>query len=427
MQDLSTKIDNLFDMNHTNNPNINSLTDTDSSDYNYSTPFSPTNPLNSLNHEVNYTHYDPANPSGSLSEPLLSHSDSLIPPSSSLSSSSSGDDSSDSDSDNSHARGKHPATNSSGTSATNTSDTHNNYSSSSSDKKLNEAELQGKYRWIRFAGSGSYGSVHICEDISTGKNVAIKKIPLAFDNLTNAKRLLREIKILRMLSHPNVIGFKGLLAPINPQSFTDLLIAFEFFETDLQKLIHSDQPFTNDHVQYFLYQILIGINYIHSAQVIHRDLKPANILVNSDCALSLCDFGLARSTQQQGAQFLGATNPNSHSSSNSTPETKQSSLISANNSAANSAENGAAILPQPKLISQRQSSSLDLNKLPLKPPEKLTRELTKHVVTRWYRAPELILLNDKYTTAIDMVKSAAIIQRPVALPLKAQFPAFTHN
>ena len=70
-----------------------------------------------------------------------------------------------------------------------------------------------------------------------------------FDNLTNAKRLLREIKILRMLSHHNVIGYRGLLAPSIPATFNSLLIVFEFVDTDLAKLLASDQPITNQHVQ----------------------------------------------------------------------------------------------------------------------------------------------------------------------------------
>ena len=44
-----------------------------------------------------------------------------------------------------------------------------------------------------------------------------------------------------------------------------------------------------------MYQIIKGMKYLHSASVIHRDLKPSNILVNSDCHVKICDFGLARS------------------------------------------------------------------------------------------------------------------------------------
>ena len=66
------------------------------------------------------------------------------------------------------------------------------------------------------------------------------------------------------------------------------------FTADLHQIIKSGQILTNEHVQYFLYQILRGMKFIHSACVIHRDLKPGNLLVNADCELKICDFGLAR-------------------------------------------------------------------------------------------------------------------------------------
>jgi mitogen-activated protein kinase 1/3 len=70
-------------------------------------------------------------------------------------------------------------------------------------------------------------------------------------------------------------------------------------ETDLCRVIHSKEHFTDAHIQYFMYQMLAGIRYVHEANVLHRDLKPSNILVNSDCAIKICDFGLARFVTDQ--------------------------------------------------------------------------------------------------------------------------------
>jgi len=78
----------------------------------------------------------------------------------------------------------------------------------------------------------------------------------------------------------------------------------EPMEADLHQIIKSGQALTNEHVQYFTYQILRGMKYVHSASVIHRDLKPGNLLVNSDCELKICDFGLSRgydSSPEDGA------------------------------------------------------------------------------------------------------------------------------
>ena len=60
-------------------------------------------------------------------------------------------------------------------------------------------------------------------------------------------------------------------------------------ETDLYKLLKT-QKLSNDHICYFLYQILRGLKYIHSANVLHRDLKPSNLLLNTSCDLKVGSY-----------------------------------------------------------------------------------------------------------------------------------------
>ena len=74
----------------------------------------------------------------------------------------------------------------------------------------------------------------------------------------------------------------------------DVYVVFDLMESDLHQIIHSNQPFSLEHIRFFLYQILRGLKYIHSADVIHRDLKPSNLLVNENCELKIGDFGMAR-------------------------------------------------------------------------------------------------------------------------------------
>ncbi|GFQ02161.1 mitogen-activated protein kinase 16 [Phtheirospermum japonicum] len=65
-------------------------------------------------------------------------------------------------------------------------------------------------------------------------------------------------------------------------------------ESDLHQVIKANDDLTPEHYQFFLYQLLRGMKYIHTANVFHRDLKPKNILANADCKLKVCDFGVAR-------------------------------------------------------------------------------------------------------------------------------------
>lgn len=78
-------------------------------------------------------------------------------------------------------------------------------------------------------------------------------------------------------------------------------------ESDLHQIIHSAQTLTPEHTRYFLYQLLRGLKYVHSANVIHRDLKPSNLLVNENCELKIGDFGMARglsSHPEQSYSFM---------------------------------------------------------------------------------------------------------------------------
>lgn len=77
-------------------------------------------------------------------------------------------------------------------------------------------------------------------------------------------------------------------------------------ESDLERIVRSRQQLTDQHFQYFLYQILRGVKYFHSANVLHRDLKPSNLLVNGNCDLAVCDFGLARGFEVEGEDTLTA-------------------------------------------------------------------------------------------------------------------------
>jgi mitogen-activated protein kinase 1/3 len=206
-----------------------------------------------------------------------------------------------------------------------------------------------RYSMIRTIGSGAYGVVISALDAKHGQNVAIKMVPKAFSDEIDAKRILREIKLLKHFRHDNIVSLIDMMPP-NVQyleDFNDVYLVTDLMETDLHRIIYSKQKLSIDHAQYFIYQVLRGLKYIHSCRVLHRDLKPSNLLVNSNCDLKICDFGLARGIRRDPNDPIDSGNSGSDSTTD------------------------------PML-------------------------LTEYVVTRWYRAPEIMLACHEYSYPIDM-------------------------
>eukprot|EP00798_Chlamydomonas_sp_ICE-L_P029100 gene29100-32311_t len=205
-------------------------------------------------------------------------------------------------------------------------------------------ECPAKYLPIKPIGKGAYGVVCSAKNLETNEKIAIKKISNAFDNLVDAKRTLREIKLLMHLSHENVVQIRDIVPPPSALDFKHIYVVYELMDTDLHQIIRSPQPLflegsststqhtssTGTSSLISLNIVLRGLKYIHSAHILHRDLKPSNLLVNANCDLKICDFGLARTSTTE-REFM-----------------------------------------------------------------------TEYVVTRWYRAPELLLSCSEYGPSIDV-------------------------
>ncbi|KAK7300141.1 hypothetical protein RJT34_10976 [Clitoria ternatea] len=151
-----------------------------------------------------------------------------------------------------------------------------------------------RYKILEVVGKGSYGVVCSAIDTHTGEKVAIKKIHDIFEHISDSARILREIKLLRLLRHPDIVEIKHVILPPSRRDFKDIYVVFELMESDLHQVIKANDDLTKEHYQFFLYQLLRALKYIHTANVYHRDLKPKNILANANCKLKICDFGLAR-------------------------------------------------------------------------------------------------------------------------------------
>ncbi|KAL7990189.1 hypothetical protein Chor_010543 [Crotalus horridus] len=139
-----------------------------------------------------------------------------------------------------------------------------------------EESVARRYEIKRRLGKGAYGIVWKATERRTGASVAVKKIFDAFRNRTDAQ----------------------LLNVIRAQNDKDVYLVFESMETDLHAVIKKGNLLKDIHKCYILYQLLKATKYIHSGNVIHRDQKPSNVLLDRDCFVKLCDFGLARSLGQ---------------------------------------------------------------------------------------------------------------------------------
>uniref|UniRef100_A0A1S4H172 Stress-activated protein kinase JNK n=2 Tax=Anopheles gambiae TaxID=7165 RepID=A0A1S4H172_ANOGA len=143
-------------------------------------------------------------------------------------------------------------------------------------------------------GIGVQGAVCSAVDIKTGRRLAVKKLSQPFQDVTFAKRAYRELKLMRLVDHPNIIK---LLYAYTPQqtldTFRDVYIFTELMDSSLQHVFGT--KLDHERISFLVYQMLCGIRYLHSAGIIHRDLKPSNIVVRKNCTLKILDFGLARS------------------------------------------------------------------------------------------------------------------------------------
>ena len=187
-----------------------------------------------------------------------------------------------------------------------------------------------RYQKVSQIGQGTYGSVFKYQDTHTKEMVAIKKLQKIQD-VADAKQVLREIIILKTCCHQHILHLKGFFIEENHDSI-QVYVVTELMDFDLYTVIKKGKDnVTQDHIQYIMFQIFLGVYYLHENNIVHRDIKPNNILLDDACQVRLCDFGLAREIRNKA----------------------------------------------------------DENK-------------TEYVVTRYYRAPEIMLNSRKYDSAVDI-------------------------
>lgn len=145
-------------------------------------------------------------------------------------------------------------------------------------------------------------------DRETNKNYAVKYIK----NFTRDSKLseytYREIAIL---AHLSKIGKKNcftsklheIIICGEPEEFNSVFLVMDLMPGDLRSLLNNKKmALEEEHILIIIYNILCAIKFLHSANIMHRDIKPANILINNECEIKICDFGMARCVQSKESE-----------------------------------------------------------------------------------------------------------------------------
>jgi serine/threonine-protein kinase BUR1 len=201
------------------------------------------------------------------------------------------------------------------------------------------------YEFLGKLGEGTFGEVHKARHIKKGHLVALKKILMHNEKDGFPITALREIKLLKMLSHPNVLKLEEMAVEHRRgegKKKAYMYMVMLYMDHDLSGLLENPAVhMTEPQIKCYMLQLLEGVRYLHAQKILHRDMKAANLLINNKGILQIADFGLARPYDEDSPQ----------------------------------AGKGGGVA---------------------------VRDYTTLVVTRWYRPPELLLQLRKYTTAIDM-------------------------
>ncbi|KAL4917903.1 kinase-like domain-containing protein [Aspergillus aurantiobrunneus] len=201
------------------------------------------------------------------------------------------------------------------------------------------------FEFLGKLGEGTFGEVYKARAKRDSSIVALKKILMHNERDGFPITALREIKLLKMLSHTNIMRLREMAVERSKgegRKKPSMYMVFPYMEHDLSGLLENPAVhFTEAQIKCYMIQLLEGLKYLHGNCILHRDMKAANLLISNEGILQIADFGLARPFDEAPPQ-------------------------------------------------------------PGKGGGEAKRDYTTLVVTRWYRPPELLLQLRRYTSAIDM-------------------------
>ena len=158
-------------------------------------------------------------------------------------------------------------------------------------KKYPETNLKF-YKYGRLIGQGAFGKVNLGLNILTGRVVAIKsfnKLNIN-SNSENMKKIKYETNLMKKLNHPNVTKILELF-----EDKDYILIIMEYLNGgNLFSFLKKRRKVSEKTAKFLFKQIMLGIQYIHSHNIVHRDIKLENILIDLNNNIKICDFGIGR-------------------------------------------------------------------------------------------------------------------------------------
>lgn len=326
---------------------------------------------------------------------------------------------------------------------------------------FNQWEVGNYFSMEKVLGYGSYGTVVSAFNHKKNKSVAIKKISDVYHSTEETKQILRGIILLHKIKHPYIVKLYDVIQAYKGSK--NLFLEMEYFPFDMFSLFEANLNLTSAQIKKIMYSLLSALAYLHSAGIIHRDIKPGNILISNDYDIRLCDFDLAKPIYNilgQRPVFMPESNEMKEfheqirlaSYSNNSIENKEEMLFDEIDDECepdmpfqrSNEPSSAEIFGKSSKLAQSTSMLKDINREKSLEMElnakaivfdsksklskylyeskadraKLQRKLSHHVVTRWYRPPEIIFAEHEYDYSVDIWSMGCIFAE--LLKMKAE-------
>ncbi|XP_060810314.1 serine/threonine-protein kinase polo isoform X1 [Amyelois transitella] len=162
---------------------------------------------------------------------------------------------------------------------------------------IHDPQTNSTYQRLRFFGKGGFAKCYEIQDTSTNQIYAGKIVSKKLMVKTSQKeKMAQEISIHRSLQHKHVVGFHSFF-----EDSLNIYIILELCKRRSMMELHKRRKaITEPETRFYMYQILLGVQYLHSKRIIHRDLKLGNLFLDDDLHVKIGDFGLAARIEYEG-------------------------------------------------------------------------------------------------------------------------------